>query len=457
MATSSPLSSLRVRLILLHAAAVTLVVAVFGTAVCYMFWRSLVAQVDADVVQHAQQLAASLKPASDGTFDLNLSADARAYFSQEQADRPYYGLWTPDGRPIDVSDARAVSQQPGFIGTRTNGSLREFVMDGPAGTTLLVGRGLEGVSAEVRALAATVAAAGAGAAILSILIGWVLAGRALAPIARISGTARAMVDGDLAARIPVADTDAELGQLAQALNSAFDRLRDASEQVRRFTADASHELRTPVAALHAETEWALDRVRSDEAYRESLATCRAAALRIGRVVDGLLTLARADAHQLLPVRAPFDVASAVHEVVALARPVAEQRSVQVDAEVDPTTVVGDREQLQQAISNLVMNGVYYNRPGGSVTVRGGRRDEEFVLNVRDTGIGIPAADASHVFERFYRIDGSRGVTDGAGLGLPIARWIVEQHGGSLRLEVSSEAGSEFVMRLPIDRARLQPR
>ncbi len=453
MATSSPLSSLRVRLILLHAAAVTLVVAVFGTAVCYMFWRSLVVQVDADITQHAQQLAASLEPASDGTFDVNLSADLRAYFSQELADRPYYGLWTADGRPIDISDGRVAPERPVTSGARTRAGGREVVVAGPAATTLLVGRGLAAVSADVRALAATVAAAGAGAAILSVLIGWVLAGRALAPIARISGTARAMVDGDLAARIPVADTDAELGQLAQALNSAFDRLRDASAQVRRFTADASHELRTPLAALLAETEWALERVRSDEAYRDSLATCRAAAIRIGRLVDGLLTLARADADQLLAVRAPFDVRAAVDEVVALARPVAEHRGVQVQAAVEPVTVVGDREQLQQAISNLVINGVYYNRPNGRVTVRGEREDGEFVLRVCDTGIGIPAADASHVFERFYRVDGSRGVTDGAGLGLPIARWIVEQHGGSLLLAVSSEAGSEFVMRLPIDRGR----
>jgi heavy metal sensor kinase len=428
----------------LSAAVVTTIVAMFGAAVCYVFWRSLVAQIDDELRLRAATIVRSLEPRGGGTFDLSLPDDALEYFQQE----PYYGIWAPDLRAIDVSDLAQVTGMPDRLGTRLRDGRREIVIRTPAGVTVLVGRDIASVRAAVRSLAVTIGGVGLAAAVLSVLCGWLLAGRALAPLARINRTARAMADGDLAARIPVDETETELGQVALALNSAFARMDSAMEQLRRFTADASHELRTPVATLLAETEWALGRPRDAEAYRDSLVTCRTAASRIGGVVQGLLMLARADADQLPLALAATRLDDLVGEVVALARPIAEQRQVQIETSVPAVQVIGDRERLHEAIANLVINAVHFNRPGGRVRVEGNREAGSFVLRVNDTGIGIAPEHLPHVFERFYRVESARGSGQGAGLGLAITKWIVERHGGTLHGSSLPGCGSEFVVTLP---------
>ncbi len=439
--------SLRVRLIALSAAVVTTIVAMFGVAVCYVFWRTLVGQTDDELRMRAVTITRSLQPVSGDTFDLNLPDDTQEYFQQE----PYYGIWAPDHRVIDISDPAQVTSMPDVLGARLHEGRREISVRTPAGVTVLVGRDLGDARAAVRSLAMMIASVGVAAPVLSVLCGWLLAGRALAPIARINRTARAMADGDLAARIPIDRTETELGQVAVALNSAFDRMHSAMDQLRRFTADASHELRTPVATLSAETEWALGRPRDADAYRDSLVTCRTAALRIGRVVQGLLTLARADADELPLTLAPIRADQLVDDVVTLARPIAAQRQVQISTSVPSVEVMGDPERLQEAISNLVINAVHFNRPGGRVTIDGATENEALVLRVSDTGIGIASEHLPHVFERFYRVESSRGAGQGAGLGLAITKWIVEQHGGTLHSSSEVGRGSEFVVALPIDR------
>ena len=439
--------SLRVRLIALYAAFVTAIVAMFGAAVCYIFWRTLVAQIDDELRTRAATITRSLQPVDGGTFDLILPDDTQEYFQQE----PYYGIWASDHRVIDISDPAQVTGMPEVLGARLRDGRRELAVRAPAGVTVLVGRDLGGVRAAVRSLAVMVGSVGLAAAVLSVLCGWLLAGRALAPIARINRTARAMADGDLGARIPVDRTETELGQVALALNSAFDRMHGALEQLRRFTADASHELRTPAATLSAETEWALGRPRDADTYRDSLITCRTAALRIGGVIQGLLMLARADADEMPLAVVAIQVDRLVNEVVALARPIAAQRQVQISTSVPSAEVMGDPERLQEAISNLVVNAVNFNRPGGRVQIEGTIETDTLVLRVRDTGIGIASEHLPHVFERFYRVEPSRGAGQGAGLGLAITKWIVERHGGTLHGSSELGRGSEFVVALPCGR------
>ena len=248
---------------------------------------------------------------------------------------------------------------------------------------------------------------------MSIFGGWFVAGRALAPIKRISRTARAMSAGDLNARIAVERTESELEQVASTLNDAFDRLRLAVEQERRFTADASHELRTPISVLRAESEWALDRERTPQQYKDALAVCRRAALRMQDTVERMLALVRAEV-------AAGRAESRRRSPCSASSPTCWsgwrrwRRSAAFACRVsgEPLTVSGDAEQLREALNNVIANAILYNKPGGSVTIStrapaGGSR-----IEVVDTGIGIPADAVPHVFDRFFRVDKARSREDG---------------------------------------------
>ena len=197
--------------------------------------------------------------------------------------------------------------------------------------------------------------AGVATLALAIFGGWFVAGRALAPIKRISETARAMSAGDLSARIAVERTESELEQVASTLNGAFDRLHHAVEQERRFTADASHELRTPISVLRAEAEWALDRERTSQQYKDALAVCRRAALRMQDAVDRMLALVRAEAVDEAREAAPVAVHAVIADVLSWLAPMAQERGVRLTADVEPLTVSGDAEQLREAINNVVAN------------------------------------------------------------------------------------------------------
>ncbi len=314
---------------------------------------------------------------------------------------------------------------------------------------MLVGRDLTDTRRDVLAFAGTAAAGGIIALVVSLLGGWFLAGRALAPVARISHAAEAMTAGDLTARIAIERTENELEQVALALNQAFDRLHQAVENERRFTADASHELRTPLATISAEIEWALTRPRTDDEYRRCLDTARRAAERMRRVVERLLTLAHADAGAAALQRAPVGLAPVVNDAVGIVKPLAEQKRVTIETHLDAAMVVGDRDRLTDLATNLVSNAIRYNRDGGRVSVEVWPEGDDACLRVTDTGTGISSDDLPRVFERFFRADKARTAdSGGAGLGLAIAKWIVEAHGGRIACTSTVGHGTEVLVRLP---------
>ena len=284
---------------------------------------------------------------------------------------------------------------------------------------------------------------------MAIFGGWFVAGRALAPIKRISRTARAMSEGDLNARIVVEQTDSELEQVASTLNDAFDRLRLAVEQERRFIADASHELRTPISVMRAETEWALDRDRSLPQYKEALTVGRRAALRMQDIVERLLALVRADVGAELQEPAPVAIHTLIGDVVAWLAPMAQERGVRLSLSGEPLTVNGDAEQLREALNNVIANAILYNKPGGSVTISTRESSGKASIEVVDTGIGIPAEAVPRVFDRFFRVDKARSrAMGGSGLGLSIARTIFIAHGGDITCTSEPGVGSMFVISLP---------
>jgi heavy metal sensor kinase len=269
----------------------------------------------------------------------------------------------------------------------------------------------------------------------------------LRPIGDISATAARIAGGDLSQRIHTADTSSELGQLAGVLNNTFARLQAAFARQAQFTADAAHELRTPVSVVMTQTQTALARERPAGEYRETLAACQRAAQRMRRLIDSLLTLARLDAAETN--RVPCDLDRMAAEAVELLRPLAEAQGVVLETELAPARCLGNAEQLGQVVTNLVSNAIHYNRPGGSVRVKVAGDSGAAVLTVADNGVGIAAEDLPHVFERFYRADKSRTrTTGGAGLGLAIAKQLVEAHGGKIWVQSEQGRGATFSFTLP---------
>jgi signal transduction histidine kinase len=243
--------------------------------------------------------------------------------------------------------------------------------------------------------------------------------------------------------------------LCHTLNDAFARQETAFARQTRFTADASHELRTPLSIIRTHIDLALKRERTPEEYREALQTCLRSAERMSSVVQGLLTLARADSGADTFARDEIRLDSVVRAVVESLQAAADERQIALHLDLAPVVVWGDGDRLADVASNLVSNAVRYNRPGGQVTVTLLDEAGDAELRVADTGIGIPAPARARIFERFYRVDDARSrAAGGAGLGLAITRWIVEGHGGTITVEDRPGGGSLFVVTLPGDGRRI---
>jgi two-component system OmpR family sensor kinase len=263
-----------------------------------------------------------------------------------------------------------------------------------------------------------------------------------------------------AARIPLTgDQDLgesnrsdELGQLARAFNGLVARLRAALQTQRQFMADASHELRTPVSVVRSAADVTLGRDHRDEAeYREALTMIGHEARRLGRLVEDMLVLARADAggYPLRPVSLYLD--ELVNDCRRTLDVLAAERNVSVRAQSLPEIpFVGDEELLKRMLVNLVQNAVHHTRAGGVVSIDLSN-GSAIAIDVTDEGSGIAAEDRERIFDRFVQLDRSRRGS-GSGLGLPIARWIAEAHGGALTLESSSTTGSTFRVVLPTSRS-----
>jgi two-component system OmpR family sensor kinase len=437
--------SLRVRLVLWYALVLTLVVLLFGGAVVYQSQHSMLAGVDAELDAYAREVSKALKPVEGGRFDLELPPDAATYFFHREGGRPYYVIWSPSGEIVDRSDPDLQVGQPG----NTAEGRRERTLQAAGGATVLVGRDITELRRAERRLLLSVSLAGIATLVVAVFGGWFVAGRALAPIKRISRTARAMSDGDLNARIAVEQTDSELEQVASTLNDAFDRLRTVVEQERRFIADASHELRTPISVLRAETEWALDRERTPQQYQDALTVGRRAALRMQDIVERLLALVRADVAPDVQEPAPVAMRTLIDDVAAWLAPMAQARGVRLSISGTPFTVSGDAEQLREALNNVIANAILYNKPGGSVTITMRESAGRARIEVADTGIGIPAEAVPRVFDRFYRVDKARSrEMGGSGLGLSIARTVFVAHGGNVTCTSEPGVGSMFVISLP---------
>jgi heavy metal sensor kinase len=287
--------------------------------------------------------------------------------------------------------------------------------------------------------------------LIAWLAGYALARRALRPIEKMARESREITPEKLHARLPVDGANDELGQLATVFNETLARLEQAFEQLRRFTSDASHELRTPLAMIRSVGEVGLQKDGSRAEYRDIIGSMLEEVNRLTSLIDNLLTISRADSGGIQLHRTRIAVMALVRDAAGLFEILTEEKSQRLEIEGDEDAwVEGDPILLWQALVNVIHNAVKYS-PGGetiSVKVRNGELDR-IAIEVADNGPGIPPEDQPRVFDRFYRVDKARWrESGGAGLGLSIAKWAVEAHGGTITLESEMNKGSKFRISLP---------
>jgi signal transduction histidine kinase len=288
--------------------------------------------------------------------------------------------------------------------------------------------------------------AGLGAAVLALAFVQVLARGMTAPLREMARAAGEMARGRYGTRVSERGRD-EVGRLARAFNVMAAELAETDRQRRDLVANVSHELRTPITALHAKLENVADGV--EEADPETMRTMLAQTERLGRLVTQLLDLSRLESRAIPLERRPFEVAAVLEQAAREARLHAPDH-VEILVETDPSlSVTGDPERVHQVIANLLENALRHSPAGGRVRLRAQPHGGGARIEVADEGPGIAPEEAERVFERFYRADAARSERDGgAGLGLAIARWIVDLHGGTIRAEPAEPHGCRMVVELP---------
>jgi two-component system, OmpR family, sensor kinase len=287
---------------------------------------------------------------------------------------------------------------------------------------------------------------GAIALLASLLLGDFLTRRALQPIDTISQTAQQITAADdLSRRIPYDGPPDEIGQLTHTFNATLERLERLFNAQRRFVADVSHEMRTPLTTIQGN----VDLMRRFGHDQEAMDAIQGETERMSRLVGDLLLLAKADAGRLSLEKQPVELDTLVLEVYNQARMFSDSITVELGA-IEQAQIMGDADRLKQLLLNLVSNGIKYTPAGGMVTLSMECDAQGVRIHVSDTGVGIPEDDLPHIFDRFYRVDKARSrAQGGTGLGLSIARWIADAHGGQLSVTSQVDRGSTFTVRLPV--------
>lgn len=374
-----------------------------------------------------------------------------------------------DGVEVQLTSQGSVPSKPGGpltalpnkpAGVQTEGSrlvLTETLPPGAGPTEATLIGSIATVAGSVERLIAVEAIAATVTLVLAALLLLRGIGAALAPLARVGQIAGRIAAGDRRLRLRPANAGSELGAMAAAFDAMVDALESALEQaqasedaMRRFIADASHELRTPVAALQATSETLL-REQPERPARDRLeARLARDAARLGRLADDLLNLARLEAGEA-PRREPVELAAIADAAASEARIRAGEAEITV-ACGDDTTVLGDADALSRALWNLLENALAATRHAGRIGIEVGSRGGDVVAAVRDDGPGVPPAERERIFDGFVRLSGA--APPGAGLGLAIARRIARRHGGELRCE-ECESGACFTLSLPAAPAKLE--
>jgi heavy metal sensor kinase len=288
------------------------------------------------------------------------------------------------------------------------------------------------------------------ALLLAGVAGYRMARKALQPLDKMALRAETITASDLDQRLPVDNPNDELGRMARVLNDLLQRLQNSFEMLKRFTADASHELRTPLSSIRSVGEVALQRQHTAEEYRDTIGSMLEEVTRLTEMVDGLLSISRADAGQVVLHRTTFSVLRLAREVVALLGLLAEEKGQQIQIEGDADlSVNADRSVLHHGLANILENAIKYGPGASRISILVARTGNYVDISVQDRGETIPENLREKIFERFFRIDASRSrQAGGSGLGLAIAKWAIEVNGGSVSLQPGQDGGNLFLVRIP---------
>jgi len=283
---------------------------------------------------------------------------------------------------------------------------------------------------------------------VAVVGGFVLVRRALRPVEQIARKAEAITQHNLSERLPVVQTGDELERLSISLNHMINRLEGSIESSKRFVADASHEMRTPLTVLRGELEGLAQDEKLRPQTRETLGSMLEEVDRLVEVVEGLLALSRLDAGEARAEWVSFDLAELAASTADQMALLAEDKSITVVCESSPDVIIeGDRARMKQVVVNLLDNAIKYTPNGGKIRLRIMREGDQAVLEIADEGVGIPQEALPHVFKRFYRVDGSRSRDQGgAGLGLSIVESICTAHGAQVEVTSTLGKGSRFRIR-----------
>jgi heavy metal sensor kinase len=438
----------------------------YGALTSVVYFFQLRAQLDDHAAQQLELIEGLLRRRPDGAVYLPTEAHDHAYSSTDQ--ETLIEVRSEDGTVLFHNDTSgnlpfAAAPEPGEgVGAHTHRSLR--LKSGRRVRAASRRHAIDGKAALIRVAVSEEQMwqrffqQAIGLAIpfpftlaLAALAGNLLARRALSPLERMGRRAREINAEQLKARLDIENPDDELGQLAAAFNETLARLQRSFDQLRRFTSDAAHELRTPLTALRSVGEVALRNHASPEQSREVIASMLEEVARLSRLVDDLLTIARADAGQVEVRPTVIPLLGFAQEVADFLGVLAEEKQQTITVDGDPgLRVEADRAIFRQVLINLVDNAIKYSPPGGEIAIRVRPKGRGMnAIEVVDCGPGIAPEHRARIFDRFYRIDEGRArATGGSGLGLAIARWGVDAHGGQLQIESNGSSGSLFRILLP---------
>ncbi|MBL8881070.1 MAG: heavy metal sensor histidine kinase [Phycisphaerales bacterium] len=446
------------------ATGITLAVSLLVCATLYLGIRySLYREVDAFLAGEVMEFRAILSAASGNLSDVQQRV--RAELGSRQRGDLTFRLLDAGGRVLLTSDpsnglpdpwpvpARQAADM--LIRTESGSTLAAHTRTGSQwieadGVMRIVQATylLDQVNASLNRFLQICGAALAAAAALAVVGGRILAARSLQPVAKMVSAARKISVENLRQRLDRTEAGDELDVLAATFNEMFERLERQVSQLRQFTADAAHELRTPLAALRGNAEVVLSGKRSLDELHTVIAESIEEYDRLSRIADDLLLLARADAGQEFVRRSKMRLDVALGDVVDLFAPLADERGISLRCATDEEVwVEGDDGRLRQMVGNLLDNAIKHTPTGGRVDVHLAAPNGTVELTVRDTGAGIPPEHLPHVFDRFYRADRARTREGGAGLGLAISRTIAEAHCGTIKLTSTVGEGTSVCVKL----------
>lgn len=449
--------SIRWRLTIWYGGVLAAVLIAFSAAVFWELRRGLLQRIDDGLHEELSDVLFEVRRATTSPgllewldrrfarhegfdFQITKADQSRFFVSQRLVDRV-----------LPAFIASSLAQTFATIDSAGRYRVVRVTADGPEGPLQIqVARSLAAFDHELNELLFVFLVIGPVTLVVTLAAGYFLAGRALAPVKAITATADEITAERLDRRIEVANANDELGALARTLNGMIQRLETSFQDMQRFTADAAHELRTPLAIIRNDAEVTLRAVRTGEEYGRTLENILEETARLTQLTDQLLFLCRQDAGLYLKGIESLAVHDLVQDVVSHMQLLAQQKNVTLTLDENvPCHIVGDAAQLRRVCYNLLDNAIKHSRADGRISVRSALQEGSLRLTVSDDGEGIAAEHLPHVFERFYRADPARAPNGaGAGLGLPICQAIVKALGGTITLDSIVGRGTTVIVSLP---------